>query len=431
MELSILFLFLFVPTLYCLFLTFIIIKRTKANGKLDHLPPGSLGWPVIGETLDYLITLRNGCPEKFIFDRKNKYFSEVFKTSLLGGPMVLLCSAKGNKFLFSEENKLVKSWWPKNVDAIFASKPENTSAKLRKIISPLLKPRSLRKYVETMDMMTKEHLKTHWDGKDQVKGQALTKKYTLALACRLLLNIEDQEALAKLEESLRHIGAGLIALPINLPGTKFNRAIRASKQLKEEIKKSVVKTRIDLLENKVGPMSSIWSDMFKETNNEGQMMNDDEVAYFLGGLLVASSDSVSIVLVSILKCLAEKSQVYDVVFREQMEISKAKGDGELLNWEDIQKMRYSWNVACEELPGLLEKPSRKWVVPRDMNKTTDDKNGEAALLSAMRNLEHRFYPIEGPRTATTAFTRQPTPSRRTTHPFSSNKRMSKVRPSVA
>ena len=36
-----------------------------------------------------------------------------------------------------------------------------------------------------------------------------------------------------------------------------------------------------------------------------------------------------------------------MVRAEQMDIAKSKAPGELLNWDDIQKMKYSWNVASE------------------------------------------------------------------------------------
>ena len=34
---------------------------------------------------------------------------------------------------------------------------------------------------------------------------------------------------------------------------------------------------------------------------------------------------------------------------EQMEIARSKGPNDFLNWDDIKKMKYSWNVACETL----------------------------------------------------------------------------------
>ena len=37
------------------------------------------------------------------------------------------------------------------------------------------------------------------------------------------------------------------------------------------------------------------------------------------------------------------------VITEQVEIAKSKRSGELLTWEDVEKMKYSWNVARESL----------------------------------------------------------------------------------
>lgn len=42
-------------------------------------------------------------------------------------------------------------------------------------------------------------------------------------------------------------------------------------------------------------------------------------------------------------------KLFNHLFVEQMEIAKSKAHGELLNWEDLSKMKYSWKVACEVL----------------------------------------------------------------------------------
>lgn len=48
--------------------------------------------------------------------QRKKLFGDVFKTSVLGEKMAFLCGPEGNKFLFSNENKLVEVWWPSSVE---------------------------------------------------------------------------------------------------------------------------------------------------------------------------------------------------------------------------------------------------------------------------------------------------------------------------
>ncbi|KAK9932940.1 hypothetical protein M0R45_020159 [Rubus argutus] len=380
MEMLILYVLILFSSLYYVFGMLIgtnngscrLRRGTKNEHEVHQLPPGSTGWPIIGEGLAFLMTAKRGAPENFIAERRIKYSQnkssscKVFTTSLLRESVAVLCSAAGNKFLFSNENKLVKSWWPDNIDTIFPTSEKTNSAdasiRLRKVLSPFLSPDSLRKHLGIMDTVAKHHLDVFWSHQKQVKVLSLTKKYTFVLVCKIFLNVEDPQVIAKLEEPMQHIAAGFISLPINLPGTTFNRAIRSAKQVKKEIEEIVRQRRIDLDqhaspgdENSRHHKADLLSKLLMGTYSDGQPIKDTDISNELNGLFIAAYDNVFITLCSIIMYLSEYPQVYDAVLKEQMEIADSKAHGELLCLEDIQKMKYLWSVACEVL--RLEPPN--------------------------------------------------------------------------
>lgn len=160
--------FLSLLSIFTAFLLFIIRHKIKAKKPLN-LPPGSYGWPFLGETMEYFRTAMEGRPQKFVKHRIEKYHSNVFKTSIVGEPMAMLCGTAGNKFLFTNSNKLVTTWWPSSVSKLLgpciSTIGGDEAMQMRKMISYFFSPDAFVKlYVKTMDMATQKHIKTHWQG---------------------------------------------------------------------------------------------------------------------------------------------------------------------------------------------------------------------------------------------------------------------------
>ncbi|KAF6167338.1 hypothetical protein GIB67_043199, partial [Kingdonia uniflora] len=348
------FLFLYMFLLVILFV-FLPLKlfTYKQKSQSINLPLGKTGWPIIGESLDFVSARRKGTPEKFINDRMRAFSPEIFKTSLLGEPTAVFCNPAGNKFLFSNENKLVHSWWPSTINKIFPSGQHSSSKeeakKLRRMLPGFFKPESLQRYVHIMDLMAKEHLETSWDNNKEVVVLPLAKNLTFSLACKLFLSINDPVHVAKFLEPFSKLAHGIMSIPIDLPGTDFNTAIKASNTIRKEILSIMKQRKVDLAEKKASPTQDILSYMLVTTNEDGEYMDDLGIIDKILALLIGGHDTVSSAITSIVKYLAELPHVYNEVLREQTEIANSKKAGELLNWEDIQKMKYSWNVACEAL----------------------------------------------------------------------------------
>ncbi|KAL5787451.1 hypothetical protein ACOSP7_004400 [Xanthoceras sorbifolium] len=352
--------------LVCVALAYLVFSKSKSksypSSSIANLPPGNLGLPYIGETLELINTSRKGHPEKFVYDRVAKYCSQVFKTSILTQNTVFFCGPAANKFLFSNEDKLVNIWYPSSVKKILLSSATQRSSteeskQTRKLLPNFLKPEALIRYISAMDSIAQEHFESEWEGKQQVTVLPLVKNYTLRVACQVLLSVEDPQRVARFADHFNSLTAGIISLPIDFPGTPFNKAIRASMELRKELLALIKQRKIDLEENKASPTQDLLSHMLMATDDQtGQNLEDIYIADKVVGLLMAGLDPSTSVMTSLVRYLSELPHIYNQVLNEHMEIVKSKKPGELLNWDDIQKMKYSWNVACEVM--RLSPPSQ-------------------------------------------------------------------------
>ncbi|XP_027072409.1 beta-amyrin 28-monooxygenase [Coffea arabica] len=342
---------LLVTGVFLRYLTARIRNKNKQSGL--RLPPGSFGWPILGETLEFLQSGWDGEPGRFLKQRMEKHQNPpVFKTSLTGEPMAVLSGPAAHKFLFGNENKLVQVWWPPSAKKLLGNGLSNSVGEeakhTRKMLSYFLTPDALmRLYIKTVDQVTQHHIAIHWQGKEEVKTFPVVKLYTFELACRLFMSLEDPRHIEKLAALFNVFLKGVISIPLNFPGTRFYRAIRATGAVRKELMVILKDRRLALEQKTASPSQDLLSHLLASPDDNGKFMSESEIINNILLLLFAGHDTSSVAITLVMKVLGELPQVYQKVLREQTEIASSKGADGFLQWEDIQKMKYSWDVVCE------------------------------------------------------------------------------------
>ncbi|KAI3523842.1 hypothetical protein L1887_02284 [Cichorium endivia] len=273
-----------------------------------------------------------------------KFSRHVFRTSLMFQDVAVFCGPEGNKFLFSNKKSLFQYWVPATVKKIIFT---NLDVEKTKMIRYHFKTEVLRQYVPVMDMVAQKHFETRWEGKVRILTHKLTKIFTFQVACKIFFSIDEPEWLNNLSVLFERLAPGLFSIPINLPGTTLRKAINAGKFIRKEFSLIVKQRKIDLVDGKASPTQDVLSLML--CDDYGKFMAETEVADLIMGLMIGGYDGTSSLCTFIVNYLAELPEIYEEVYKEQMKIVKSKASTELLNWEDVSNMKYSWNVACEVL----------------------------------------------------------------------------------
>lgn len=94
-----------------------LLKKLLSKSQTKNVPKGSLGYPIIGETLGFLRAQRQDKGYEWLQERVSMYGS-VFKTSLMGSPTVIIIGQQGNKFVLGSSDDVISAKKPITVQKI-------------------------------------------------------------------------------------------------------------------------------------------------------------------------------------------------------------------------------------------------------------------------------------------------------------------------
>ncbi|KAH7546693.1 hypothetical protein FEM48_Zijuj01G0228700 [Ziziphus jujuba var. spinosa] len=331
---------------------FFLLTRWRRSSK--RLPPGPLGIPIIGQSIGFLRAMRANSAEEWLHQRVRKH-GPISKLILFGKPTVFIHGQAANKFVFNGDSSMITNQQNESIRMILGNRnltelSGNDHKRVRDALLLFLKPESLKQYVGKMDGEVRKHLEMHWHGKQQVTVLPLMKILTFNMISSLLFGIEKGARRDKFLECFKQMIEGMWSVPLNLPFTRYKRGLKASITVQKMLKEFIEEKRKELKQGNPSQRKDLISCLLSMRNEDNEeVLTEKEIIHNVMLAMAAGYDTTSVLLTFIVRFLANEPAIYAAVVQEQEEIANSKPSGELLTWEDLAKMKYTWKVAMETL----------------------------------------------------------------------------------
>lgn len=291
------------------------------------LPPGSTGFPLIGETLDLLFD-----PD-FARKRYEKYGS-IFRTALLGRPAVFLVGTEAAEFVLSSgmDHFNWKDGWPQTFKlllgrSLFVQEGEE-HRRNRKLMMPAFHGSALAGYVETMASITQRYL-TKWEQLGEFTWYYEFKQLTFEIASQIFLGSNPGAETQRLSQLFTTLTNGLFGLSL-LPG------LNARRQILQHLTR-VIQAR------QQNPTNDALSLLIQAEDDLGDRLSLEEIRDQALLLLFAGHETTTAMLTWVCLELARYPIVWQTARAEQQELAQQRA----LNLEQLSKMPYLEQILSE------------------------------------------------------------------------------------
>ncbi|XP_068640370.1 3-epi-6-deoxocathasterone 23-monooxygenase CYP90C1-like [Aristolochia californica] len=324
----------------------------RRQSERRQTPKGCLGWPLIGETVEFIACGRSSNPVSFMQKRRVLY-GKVFKSHLLGRPIIVSTDAEVNKVVLQNNGSIFEPFYPRSISLLLGeSSILKINGNLRRRVhgligcflkSPGLKDQVTRKIKDLMQLSMRE-----WNEGQLVFIQDEARKIAFQVLAGVLMGIEPGEEMDLLMREFRVFSDGLICVPVKLPGTTLYNSLKAKERMKQLVEK-IIKEKMKKSEN--GTVKDVIDVLLNEMDSkkDGQLTVD-----FICGniieMMIPGEDSVPMLITLAVKYLSDSPLALKQLLEENMELKRRKIHlGQEYECADYMSLEFTQDVINESL----------------------------------------------------------------------------------
>ncbi|TKY55813.1 steroid 22-alpha-hydroxylase [Spatholobus suberectus] len=343
--------FCFLSSILALIAIFIFTRRKKPS---LNLPPGEMGWPLLGETIGFLKPYPAVTLGEFMEKHIARY-GTIYKSNLFGGPAIVSADAGLNRFILQNEGKLFEASYPRSLEAVLGKWSMlvlvgDMHRDMRNISLNFLSYASLRthlfKEVERHALL----VLTSWKQNCTFSAHEEAKRFTFNFMAKHIMSLDPANLeTEQLKREYVSFMKGVVSpAPLNLPGTAYRKALKARSTILKIIEAKMERRarRIRKGNASLEEDHDLLNWVLKHSNFTSEQMLD-----LILSLLFAGHETSSIAIALAIYFLRGCPRAMQQLREEHVEIVTSKKQrGEVdLTWDDYKRMEFTHCVVNETL----------------------------------------------------------------------------------
>ncbi|CAI0392186.1 unnamed protein product [Linum tenue] len=282
-------------------------SSTSSPSPSPTLPLGSLGWPLVGETIEFVSCAYSDRPETFINKRRALY-GKVFKSHIFGNPTIVSTDAEVIKFILQSDAKSFVPSYPKSLTELMGKSSillinGGLQRRIHGLVGAFFKSPHLKAQItRDMEKLVRESM-AKWREDEAIFIQDETKNIAFQVLVKALISLDPGEEMELLKKQFQEFILGLMSLPIKLPGTQLYRSLRAKKEMVKLVRKLIRSKREEMNGTTTSIVSKDVIDVL--LNDSSNQLTDELIADNMIDMMIPGEDSVPVLMTLAINYLSD------------------------------------------------------------------------------------------------------------------------------